>query len=216
MKFRSFLVPLAISVTLLLACAGPAPMPEPGMEVYQYGHGEEIQIAPDIDWGSYTKIILHAAPVEFRKNWQRDQELLHGKEIREVDVQRIKTSVSDQFANLMVKTLTEQGGYQLTSESGAGVLRFTPNIVDLEVREAGWVENSIVESLPDSRGSMTIELVIRDSVSDKLLAVAWQRQSDPRGGDVDMTTSVNNSQAFRLMIRSWANWLTGHLKELKQ
>ena len=71
-----------ISISLLVACAGTAPAPEPGMEVLQYAHGEEMQIATDVDWNSYTKIILRAAPVEFRENWKRDKERIHVKENR--------------------------------------------------------------------------------------------------------------------------------------
>lgn len=199
--------------TLLLACA--APVPEPGMKVLHHGQGEEMQVAVDVDWNSYTKIILHTAPVEFREHWKSDQERLQGKTIRDSDVQRIKTAVAGQFDKAMFTALSERGGYEITSESGPGVMQFMPNIVDLDVQEVGWVQNSILESLPESRGSMTIELVIRDSVSDKLLAVAWQRQSDPRGGDMEMTISVSNATAFRLMSKSWASWLLKRLDEAK-
>ena len=51
--------------SFLMSCAGPAPAPEPGLEVLQHGRGHEMQVATDVDWNSYTKIILHEAPVEF-------------------------------------------------------------------------------------------------------------------------------------------------------
>jgi hypothetical protein len=149
------------------------------------------------------------------ENWRSNQERLHGREMRDEDVERIKERVSSQLTREMYKTLSEQGGYELTNESGPGVMHFLPNIVDLNVQATGWVESSILESYPDSRGSMTVELVIRDSVNDSLLAVAWQRQSDPREGDMEMTTSVSNTSAFRLMSRSWADWLLKHLEEAR-
>jgi hypothetical protein len=193
--------------TFLLGCAGPAPEPEPGMELVQYGRGEEMQVAAGVDWNRYTKVVLHAAPVEFRDHWKREQERVLGKTIRDEDVQRIKTTVAGFFSKAMHKALTEQGRYELTSESGPGVMVFMPNIVDLDVEAVGWVQNNIVESIPKTRGRMTIELVVRDSVSDKLLAVAWQQTSDPREGDMEMTTSVNNSVAFRLMSKNFAHWV---------
>ena len=201
-------------MAFLQGCASPAPAPEPGLEVLQHRRGEEIQVATDVDWNSYTKIILHEAPVEFTENWRSNQERLHGKELRDEDVARLEAAVSGQLAKVMYKTLTEQGGYELTSDSGPGVMVFMPNIVDLDVMATGWVQNSIVESLPDSRGRMTTELVIRDSVSDKLLAVAWQEQTDPRQGDMEMTVSVSNASAFRLMSQNFARWIVGQLDDL--
>jgi hypothetical protein len=212
-RFYVFATPLL--TMFLMACSGPAPVPEPGMEVIQHGRGEEMQVSTGVDWDSYTKIILHTAPVEFRDNWQSDQERSLGKEIRDNDIERIQSAVAGQLAKAMYKTLSERGEYEITSDSGVGVMRFIPNIIELDVQAAGWVENSILESLPDSRGRMTVELVIRDSVSDKVLAVAWQRQSDPREGDMEMTTSINNSMAFRLMSQNWANWLLKQLDKAR-
>ena len=204
-----------ISTALLLACAGPAPTPEPGMKVLHHAWGEEMQVATDADWSGYTKIILHTAPVAFIENWRRNQERLHGKEIRDEDVERIRKAVSDRLVQAMSAALTEQGGYELTSESGPGVMDFQPNIVDLNVRATGWVQNTILEYLPDSRGEMTVEVVIRDSESDKLLAVASQQQSDPRQGDMERTLSVSNAHAFRLMSKSWASWLVDQLDQAR-
>jgi hypothetical protein len=213
--YRFFAFVTVIFASLLAACAGSEPVPEPGMEVIQHGHGEEMQVATDVDWNDYTKIILHAAPVEFRENWKSDQERLHGKEIRNEDVKRIENAVSGQLSKVMYKTLSGKGGYEMTSESGDGVMVFQPNIVDLDVQAAGWVQNSILESLPAYRGGMTIELVIRDSVSDKLLAVAWQRQSDPYVDDMDNTANFSNALAFRTMSKTWADWLLKQLDKAR-
>jgi hypothetical protein len=174
-----------------------------------------MQVATGVDWNSYTKIILHTAPVEFADYWRRNQERLHGRNIRDEDVARIEAAVSGRLAKAMYETLTEQGRYELTSESGPGVMVFMPNIVDLDVHAAGWVQGSILESAADSRGHMITELVIRDSVSDRLLAVAWQQQSDPRESDMEMTTSVSNALAFRLMSQHFADWVLGHLDDLR-
>lgn len=204
-----------ISTATLLACAGPAPAPEPGMKVQHHSRGEEVQVATDVDLSGYTKIILHSAPVTFMENWQRKQERLHGKQIRDEDVERIREAVSDRLAQAMSAALTEQGGYELTSDSGPDVMEFQPNIVDLNIQATGWMENSIVEYLPQTRGEMTVEVVIRDSASEKLLAVASQQQSDPRQGDMERTLSVNNAHAFRVMSRNWASWLVDQLDEAR-
>ena len=201
--------------SFLMSCAGPAPAPEPGLEVLQHGRGHEMQVATDVDWNSYTKIILQEAPVEFVEDWRRNQERLHGRTIRDEDVARIEAAVSGRLAKAMYETLGERGGYELTSESGPGVMVFWPNIIDLDVQATGWVQGSILESLPAYRGRMTTELVIRDSVSDKLLAVAWQHQTDPRESDTEWSTSFSNAHAFRLMSENFADWILGRLDELR-
>ena len=211
-----FITFTALGLTLfLMSCAGLAPAPEPGLEVLHYGRGHEMQVATDVDWNSYTKIILHEAPVEFADNWRRNQERLHGRTIRDEDVARVEAAVSGRLAKAMYETLRERGGYELTSDSGPGVMVFMPNIIDLDVQATGWVQSGILESLPAYRGRMTTELVIRDSVSDKLLAVVWQHQTDPRESDTEWSTSFSNAHAFRLMSENFADWILGRLDELR-
>jgi hypothetical protein len=196
---------------LLVACAGPEPVPEPGMKVIQHAWGEEMQVISGVDWNSYTRIILHDAPAEFREGWQRDQERKYGRKIRESDMELIKEAVSGRLTRAMYEAFSASGDYEFTSEAGPGVMRFNPNIVDLDAESLAWGQSGIVESLPISRGSMTVELVIRDSVSDQVLAVAWRRQSDPRWADTDTTVNASNSVVFRLMAEDWSRWL---LKQL--
>ena len=205
-----------IFTTSLLSCAGPAPEPQPGMEVIQYGRDGEMQVASDVAWNSYTKVILHTAPVEFQENWVRDQERINGKPYREEDLERLKKGVSDQFDKVMYKALSEKGGYDMTMESGAGVMLFSPSIVDLNITDPRLAQAALVESAVHSRGSMTIELVITDAESGELLAAAWQQQSDPHEGDVvESTTSVSNTLAFRRMMESHADWLLKGLEKAK-
>ncbi len=211
--YRPVTLMTAIFAALLAACAGPAPQPQPGMEMLHWGEHEEMQVASDVDWSGYSKIILHTAPVEFRENWVRDQERIAGSPVREEDLERIRKGVSGQFGKVMYQTLSAKGGYEMTSEPGAGVLRFSPRIVDLDIQETGLVHRSMIESSTRSRGRMTIELVIHDSGSEELLAAAWQRQTDPHEGDV-ANTSVSNTLAFRRMMQDWADWLIDHLEEV--
>ena len=73
----------------------------------------------------------------------------------------------------------------------------------------------MVESVVNSRGSMTIELVITDAESGELLAAAWQNQTDPHAGDLDSTVSVSNSLAFRRMMESYSRWLLKGLEKAR-
>jgi hypothetical protein len=212
---RFLMIVTAIFAALLINCATPPPEPQPGMVIIQHNRDGELQVAGDVNWNSYTKVILHTAPVEFRENWVRDHERINGKPFREEDLERLKKGVSDQFNKVMYKALSERGGYDMTSGSGAGVMLFSPSIVDLDIKDPGVAQAALVESVVNSRGSMTIELVITDSESGELMAAAWQQQSDPHAGDLDSTTSVSNTLAFRRMMESHADWLLKGLDKAK-
>ena len=208
---------IIISTTMLLitACAAQAPAPDPGIEVIYYDRHSEFQVASDVDWNSYGKVLLEKASVEFRDNWVRDQKRLYDKNIRETDEERIKTSASDLLAKVITRELPGDGGYEITDEAGAGVMRWTPRIVKLDIVAPDRVSDTISDSLVDSQGSLTIELDIHDSVSGKLLAKASQYQSDPYKGYMERTTSATNAQAFRLMMLRWTDWLFEQLDSVR-
>lgn len=212
---RFLMIVTAIFSTLLMACAGPATEPQPGMEIIQYDRDGEMQVASDVDWNSYTKVILHTAPVEFRENWVRDHERINGKPFREEDLERLKKGVSDQFNKVMYKAFSGEGGYDVTGVAGEGVMLLSPSIVNLDIKDPGLGQAAMVESVVNSRGDMTIELVITDSGSGELLAAAWQKQSDPHAGDLDSNISVSNTLAFRRMMESHADWLLKGLDKAK-
>ena len=127
----------------------------------------------------------------------------------------MKKGVSEQFGKVMYKALSEQGGYEVTNEPGAGVMLFSPSIVNLDIKDPGLGQAAMVESVVYSRGSMTIELVITDAESGELLVAAWQNQTDPHEGDLDSTMSVSNTLAFRRMMESYTDWLLGGLEKAR-
>mgnify|MGYP001826982177 FL=1 len=200
---------------MITACAAQAPAPDPGFEVIYYDRHSEFQVASGVDWISYGKVLLEKASVEFRDNWVRDQKRLYDKKIRETDEERIKTSASELLAKVLTRELPGDGGYEITDKAGAGVMRWTPRIIKLDIIAPDRVSDTISDSLVDSQGSMTIELEIHDSVSGKLLAKVSQYQSDPYKGYMERTTSATNALAFRLMMLRWTDWLFEQLDSVR-
>lgn len=209
--FRTLVIALTLS---MLACSGQSVTPEPGMEVIGHGRDGEFQATIGIDWSAYSKIQLETATVEFRKNWVRDQKQLNDNIIRERDEVRIKTGASDLLAKVVSRALPD-AGYELSGESGPGIMRFTPRIVDLNIVAPDRVSDTISVSLTDSQGNFTLELDIYDSVSNTLLATTRQYQEDPYKGYLERTTSVTNNRAFRLMMERWADWLFEQLDSVR-
>lgn len=198
-----------------LAGTEPTEQPNPGLEVVEQTRNGQILAATDIHWDIYTRIRLDRATVEFRKNWARDQRQRSGITIREADEERIKTSMSDLFEEVFVKEMTNPGPFIMTGESGAGVLHFTPRIIDLDIYAPDRARSYIGGALTDSQGRMTIELEIRDSISGALLATTSHHERDDYKGYMEWTTSVTNRRAARLMLERWAAELREQFDELK-
>jgi len=213
MKFL-LCVMLSAPVTLL---ANPAP---PAMELHnpsvieQSRHGEFL-VAVDADWGRYQKVLLERATVEFRQDWARDQRHRNDRNIREEDETRIKSSVADLLHDVLTGDLTEKGGFVVTQNSGAGVMRMTPRIVDLDIIAPDRVMDRMGYSLTDSQGYMTVELDIYDAVSGKLLATTSRLEEDPRKGYLEWTTTGTNRRAGRLMLQRWSTWFFKRLDEAR-
>lgn len=173
----------------------------------------EFLVAADADFGSYQKVLLDRASVEFRKNWVRDQRTRNDKSIRAEDEARIKTGVADLLRHVLASELTEKGGFTLTKDSGPGVMRMTPRIVDLDIIAPDRVRDGIGYSLVDSQGYMTLELDVYDAASGELLATTSRFEEDRRKGYMEWTTSVTNRNAGKFMLQRWSRWL---LKGLDQ
>ena len=195
-----------ILTTLLLACAGPAPKPDPGFEVIEHDRAGEIQAAEGIDWGGYTKVLLAPATVEFREDWVKDQRRVHDNSIRDKDEERIKSELSNTLDELLFRELTDKG-FTVTNESVAGSVLFRPRIVDLDIYLPARTKSYIGFSMIDSKGRMKIELDIFDPSSGELLLTSWRELNDPQEGVLELADSAGNQRAFYLMMRRWSDWL---------
>ena len=202
---------LFVCPVFILGCANPPPKPEPGLEVVEYDNDGYIQAAPDVNWSRYTHFQLEEASVEFREHWARDLERRNGTVIREKDEKRIKSDMSDLFSKVFSRELLNEGNWVLTEDVGADVLRFTPRIVDLDIYAPDRVRDYIGGALADSKGRMTLELDIHDSMTGRLIATTRQRREDPYDGYMESANSASNHVAFRLMLQRWSGWLNDWL-----
>ena len=62
----------------------------------------------------YSQIQLQQAPVSFRKNWKRDQNRYDPFKVKDQDVEKIKSGLSDLFNDVFTEELSENGGYTMT------------------------------------------------------------------------------------------------------
>lgn len=166
---------------------------------------------PGANLAPYNKLLVRPVYVEFSKNWkpEHDSDLYR---MNEPDREKIRQGLADLFAEVMVKELESEGGYQLVNEPAADVLEVRPAIVnlyitapDVSMQTAGRVRTYTADA-----GEMTLVVELRDSVTGTLLARAFDRRE---GNDMtwQWTNSVTNTADARRIITGWADTLRNAL-----
>jgi hypothetical protein len=123
--------------------------------------------------------------------------------------------MSDLLEKVLISELSDREVYTLIGENGADVLRFTPNIVKLDIYTPDGLRDFVGHQLTNAQGSMVLVLEINDSVSGKLLATAVQKQHDSDRSYWDSTSRGTNKMAFRRMMESWTDWLFALLEKVR-
>jgi hypothetical protein len=216
-RFHSFLAVMAIT---LLPCTALAITPEPeqpsdGLQLVKKNLHGELRIKTNADWDRLTKIRLERATVEFRKNWARDQKNRMGNRPTKENMERIKSDLSELLDEVFRQELTADDRFTMSDSNGENVMRITPRIVNLNINAPDRMRNHIGYSLADSKGSMTLELDIHDSVSGTLLARMVDNREDRQSGYMEWATSGTNRRAARFMFIRWAGKLRDLLEEAR-
>jgi len=211
--FYSFLIILA---TTPLSCVLMAESSAPDKSTYDLDlvkktqHGE-VYIDAKVDWSRFTGIQLDKATVEFRKYWARDQRNRNGNQPTKENMGRIKSDLSELLDEVFREELPKNDAFTMSDTSGENVMRVTPKITNLNIYAPDRMRDYIGSSYADSKGSMTLELEIYDSVNGTLLARMVDSREDPQKGYMEWTTSVTNRRAARFMFIRWANKLRDFL-----
>ena len=217
---RHALVVCLLLIPALTAEAEAAPdQPQPDkaeLLIVEQSRWGEIRVTPGTHWSGYDRIILEPATVSFRRNWERDQRVRYNNQVREKDIERITSGLAGQLDEIFRIKLTETGNYSFSDAEGAGVMRITPAIVDLDIIAPDRMRQNLGYAFADSQGRMTLDLQISDSVSNDLLAHMTDSREDPRVGYFEWTTTVQNRLAARDILNLWANRLVGWLEEQSQ
>ena len=186
-----------------------------GLELVKKTWRGELYMDTSADWSKFTKIQLEKATVQFRKNWVRDQKHRSGNLPTEENMGRIKSDLSELLDEVLRQELTTDGVYTMSETHGENVMRITPKIIDLNINAPDRMRDHIGSSFADSKGSMTLELEIHDSVSGNLLARMIDSQEDPQKGYLEWATTGTNLRAARFMFIRWAKKLHGWLTEVR-
>lgn len=204
---------MAAAPVAVLAKSEPPEISLEGLQLVEKDRRGEIYADPDVDWSVYDKIQLDHATVAFKRNWKRDQNRIQSFKVRDSDMEKIKTNLSEMFDTVFTEELTKNGTYQITTESGDNVMKITPKIVDLDVYAPDTMNVGNTKSFTESAGKMTLKLEIYDSITGDLIATASDRREADRRGYMQWTTRVSNNADARRMLQRWATGLRKRLEE---
>lgn len=198
---------IVAALSPFLALADSSTSPFPGLELVPAKNVGVLYRRPDVDLSAYNKILIGQPAVEFSKNWNPRNYGTFG--LSAAQLTKIRIDLAAMAKSVFAKTLSD-GGYEIVTDAGDGVLAITPNIVDVFINAPDVPAAGRSRTYTMDAGSATLALQVNDAVAGTLLAVALDQR---RSGASTMrwTTSVSNRAAAGQMLKNWAEQLKREL-----
>jgi hypothetical protein len=203
-----FAAALILAVFSPFVAAGDTPsLPFTGLELVPSKNVGTLYRRPDVDTSAYNKIMIGEPAVEFSKNWNPRNYGRFG--LSAAQLTKIRVDLADMAKSVFAKSLSD-GGYEIVTEAGDGVLWITPNIVNVFINAPDVPTAGQSRTYTMDAGSATLALQVNDAVSGTLLAVVLDQR---RSGSSSMqwATSVSNRAAADAMLKGWAEQLKREL-----
>lgn len=227
----STLVRGVLSIGILVVVAGCAATPPPTL---QTGPEAEVTVdglvrvdnavvpvayrKPDMDLTPYTRFMLDPVEIAYQKDpGNRRRSGMGGGERNFALSPRQMENLRNMFQEAVIEALTEDDGYELTTEPGPDVLRVTAALIDLVVA----VPTEMVgrqEVYAQSYGLVSLILELRDSESGEILVRAADRRDPTAMVDVRMSRvspGLVRADTERL-FRHWADLLRERLDAFQE
>jgi len=172
-----------------------------------------VYAQPGVDFSQYQRVYLADTYVAFKKNWQRNPNRSGSQRISASDMEKIKTELASLFRQVFTETL-EEGGHEVVTERAEDVLIIKPAIINLYI-VAPDVSAGISHTYSETAGEMTLYLELSDSISDDVIAKAYDRKLDRETGYFEWRNRGTNRAATKRILKEWANVLKEGLDETK-
>lgn len=171
--------------------------------------------SPDADLADYTRVMIGSCSVEFRKNWQRDQNRNRGSNrVSAEDMDRIRASLCELFNEVFTRELQERGDYEVVAQADDNTLLLVPSIVNLDVFAPDVMAPGRTTTYTTRAGEMTLKMEIRDASTQALMGqVIDRKRASERGRTLTITNSVTNRAEADRIMRRWADILRDALDD---
>ncbi len=173
---------------------------------------------PDADLTPYTRFMLDPVEVAYQKDpGNRRRSDFAGSERNFALSPSQMEDLREMFQETVVEALTEDDGYELTTEPAPDVLRITAALIDLVVAVPTEMAGR-QDVYTRSYGMVTLVLELRDSQSGEILARAADRRDPTRNTDfrlAQVSPGIVRADARRL-FRHWGDLLRERLDALRE
>ena len=176
-----------------------------------------VYMKPGADLSQYDKVALLDTYVAFAKNWKREhnEDETFEERVSDKDMKEIRDRVAKEFAKEFTKVLSAEGGHQVVTGAGEGVLILRPAIINLEVTAPDLMTAGMSETVVASAGSMTLYLELYDGKTQAIIARIIDPEAADNAGLAQVSNRVTNTADFDRVLRRWAEMLNSHLAQLK-
>jgi hypothetical protein len=196
-----------------LAGAQPSSSPFPGLELIPSKNVGALYRRPGVDISAYNKIMIAEPAVEFSKNWNPRDYGTFG--LSAAQLTKIRADLAAMAKSVFAKALGD-GGYEIVTDAGDGVLVITPNIVNVFINAPDVPTAGRSKSYTMDAGSATLALQVNDAVTGTLLAVVYDQKRGSMAGRFQWATSVSNRAAAEGMLKSWAEQVKRELDAARE
>lgn len=206
-------ISLTIAITVIAlssaaaSAAGKLPEVSPdGLKLTKQDKYAAVYLKDDAAFGDYDKLAILDCTVEFRKNWQRDQNEDLPFSVKNSDVARIKTALAAEFSKVFSQELTARGETVVT-EGGTDVLVLRPAIINLDISVPDAMARVDEVTLTTSAGQMTLYMELYDSTTNVLLARVIDPEESRDFGSFAVRNEVTNMADANRILKKWADTL---------
>ena len=208
---------LAMAATFAVAKADLPAVSHDGLHLMPDTKLRAVYMKPGADLSQYDKVKLLAAYVAFSKHWQREhnEDEPFDQRVSDRDMKEIRDRVQKAFAKEFAKVLSE-GGHQVVTGGGDGVLILRPAIINLEINAPDIMTAGMSQTYVASAGSMTLYLELYDGKTNAIIARIIDPEAAGDEGIAQVANRVTNTADFDRVVRRWAEILNKHLGQLKK
>jgi len=212
---KPFLLSITAAFLIVTPLAAQDASQMEGLVKVRSQRADAVYLLPNVDFRSYTKVMLDPTEVAFRRNFVRNYNMSVGlgrrisNEEANDAMERVRTGFGDIFADAY-----RAAGYEVVTEPGADVLRLRTGVLNLYVNAPDQPTAARIRTYSVEAGEATLVIEARDSMSNALLGRAFDQRivgENTRG----MRTSVSNQADFEQLFRQWAQASVRGLEELK-
>jgi hypothetical protein len=202
-------------VSQIVSAGGKLPqVSADGLRLSKQDKFAAVYIKDGAAFGDYDKVAILDCTIEFRKNWQRDQNEDIPFSVKDKDVARIKSALATEFSKVFSQELVARGETVVT-EAGPDVLVLRPAIINLDISVPDAMERIDEVTLTTSAGQMTLYMELYDSTTNELLARVIDPEESRDFGNFVVRNEVTNLADANRILKKWADTLGDFLMQAR-